>query len=353
MHKIYPMQRRTKLIVIALIVLGIMAAATAVIGLRIYRRQMQPNTSIDSPLSIYIPTNSTLQQVYDTLQRHRVVDNWETFKRVVAQQGYGAKIYPGRYVFEPGMSNKRMVNMLRLGWQKPIRLTFNNIRLPEELAGRLARQIEADSTSLMAALSADSVAQRYGFNAQTFIAMFIPNTYEVYWNISPEQLLERMNKEYERFWNTERSGKAHALGLSRIEVSTIASIVQEETHRASEQPLIARVYLNRLRIGMPLQACPTVKFALRDFGIRRVLDRHLAVESPYNTYKNNGLPPGPIGLASIAAIDAVLNAPQNNYLYFCAKADGSGTHHFSSNYADHMRHSHEYSRHLNQRKIYK
>lgn len=347
------MQRRTRLIIMLLAVALLLGGGLAVVGLRIYRRQMQPNTSIDSPVSIYIPTNATLQQVFDSLQCHRVVHNWETFKRVVAQQGYGDKIYPGRYVFEPGMSNKRMVNMLRLGWQKPIRLTFNNLRLPEELAGRLARQVEVDSATLVGLLTSDTMAQRYGFTPQTFIAMFVPNTYEVYWSITPEQLFDRMRKEYDRFWTSERDGKAHALGLSRIEVSTVASIVQEETHKATEQPLVARVYLNRLGRGMPLQACPTVKFALRDFGLRRVLDRHLEVESPYNTYRNSGLPPGPIGLASIAAIDAVLNAPQNNYLYFCAKADGSGTHHFSTNYAEHMRHSREYSRHLNQRKIYR
>ena len=322
------------------------------LGLRYYRRHMAPNTAIAGAVSIYVPTGATVEQVFDSLRRHQVVDDWAAFQRVAEGQGY-AKAVPGRYVFEPGMSNKRMANMLRLGWQCPVRLTFNNLRLPEELAGRMAQQVEADSLSLLTLMRSDTMAQRFGFTPQTFIAMFIPNTYEVYWSSSPVKLFERMKREYDRFWTSEREAKAHQLGLSRVEVSTLASIVQEETQNSKERPMIARVYLNRMQMGMPIQACPTVKFALRDYGLRRVLDRHLQVDSPYNTYRHSGLPPGPIGLASIAAIDAVLDAPRHGYLYFCAKADYSGTHHFSTTYGEHMRHSHEYSRFLNQQRIYR
>ena len=191
-----------------------------------------------------------------------------------------------------------------------------------------------------------------GFTRETIPALFIPNTYEIYWNVSPERFMARMKQEYNRFWTEERRKKAEALGLTPVEVSTLASIVEEESAVADEYPTIAGLYLNRLKAGMPLQADPTVKFAAGDFALQRILDKHLAIDSPYNTYKYAGLPPGPIRIPSIRAIDAVLNPAHHRYFYMCAKEDFSGRHNFAATLAEHNRNANRYRAELNRRKIY-
>lgn len=192
---------------------------------------------------------------------------------------------------------------------------------------------------------------QYGLNAATAVSLFIPNTYEVYWNISTDGLFQRMYKEYRHFWNEHRTAQAKRLGLTPAEVATVASIIEEESNRQEDYPIIAGLYLNRLKKGMPLQACPTVKYALQDFGLRRILTKHLQVESPYNTYKYAGLPPGPIRIPRAATMDAVLNSKKHNYLYMCASTAFDGTHHFSSTYAEHARYARHYQAELNKRKI--
>ena len=217
---------------------------------------------------------------------------------------------PGHYLLERGMSVIRVARMLKLGMQTPVRVTINNVRIPAQLAQKLAGQIDADSAAIMRALTSDEVARKAGFDSLTLFSMFIPNTYEFYWTVTPEEFVERMKREYDRFWTPERDALRKRSGLSRFEVMTLASIVYEETRKTDEMPRIAGVYVNRLRKGMPLQADPTVKYAMQDFGLRRILHKHLKYESPYNTYRNKGLPPSPICMPGIDAIDAVQDKEQ-------------------------------------------
>jgi len=243
--------------------------------------------------------------------------------------------HPGAYRLTRGMSYLRVARILKHGLQNPIKVTFNNQRSLAGLAGSLARQLESDSAAFAAIFADPATAARMGFSPQTFMVMFIPDTYELYWTTTPEAFVERMRKEYDRFWNAERTAKLAGTGLTREQVITLASIVYEETKMADEMPKVAGVYMNRLHAGMPLQADPTIKFAVGDFTLKRILDRHLAVDSPYNTYKYPGLPPGPISMPSVRAIDAVLGYSRHNYLYFCARPDFSGYHDFSLTLAEH------------------
>ncbi len=286
-------------------------------------------SAVTERTDLYIPTGATPSMVADSV-------------------GFAVKAKPGHYVLEKGMSRRAIRKMLERGLQTPVRLTFNNIRTLDRLAGALARQTEPDSLAWLAMLEEGPLADSLGFAPHTFLAMFIPNSYEVYWNTTPRRLAERMKKEYDRFWTPERLAKAEALNLTPVEVSTLASIVYEETKMSDEMPRVAGVYLNRLRRGMPLQADPTVKFAVGDPTIRRVLNRHLTVDSPYNTYLHRGLPPGPIAMPSIRTIDAVLNPEKHDYLYFCAAPDFSGYHLFARNLAAHNRNAQAYARALNQ-----
>jgi UPF0755 protein len=256
-------------------------------------------------------------------------------------------------MIEPGMSNNNIVNILRSGRQTPVNVTFNNIRTLEELAGRIGGQIEADSASLSAFLSDESNYSAEGFDRRTVISVFIPDTYQLYWSVDPQGFYRRMLKEYMAFWDSDRMAAAEALGLTPVEVSVLASIVDEEASKADEKPRIAGLYLNRLRLGIPLQADPTVKFAVNDFTLRRILNKHLEVDSPYNTYKFKGLPPGPIRCPSRSGLEAVLNAEKHEYLYMVAKFDSSGYHNFSRTLAEHNKYAAAYRRELNRRKIYR
>ena len=297
---------------------------------------------------IFIPTGAD----YDTLlallgEEGEHITDLARFERVASLKGLSKSVRAGRYILKEGMSAKSVVGMFRGGMQSPVRLTFNNIRTLPQLAGRLAEQIEPDSVILLAHLSSPEVAEKYGFKPEEMIGMFIPNTYEVWWNITPEGLTERMKKEYDNFWNEERVAKLARTRLTQKEVTTLASIICEETRMTDEMPTMAGVYINRLRRGMLLQADPTVKFAIGDFTIRRVLNRHLEVDSPYNTYKYAGLPPSPICMPSIKGIDAVLNYKESNYLYFCAKEDFSGYHNFARTLSEHNQNARRYANALN------
>jgi len=296
-----------------------------------------PNASIDSVLAI-------VREDYDLAAKQDFI--WHS-KRL-----YFSSVKPGYYKFPPKMGDKHFIVRLQLGQQSPVRLTFNNsIRTREQLAGRLAKQLLLDSVDVITRLDSLAYMQQYGLNRETAVCMFLPDTYEVWWTISADNLFERMYKEYTRFWNETRRHKADSIGLKPTEVATIASIVESETHNQKEFPEIASLYLNRLRLGMPLQACPTVIFANGDFKLRRVLKRHLKIDSPYNTYKYRGLPPGPIRCARGTTIDVVLDAPKTNYLYMCANPDWSGTHIFSSSYKQHAAAAKQYQKELNERKI--
>ena len=259
---------------------------------------------------------------------------------------------PGYYRFPAKIGDKHLIRRVQQGIETPVRITWTNqVRTREQLAGRLAEQLLLDSAKLVSRLDSSAYMERYGLNKETAVCMFLPNTYEVYWTYDTDQLFARMRKEYDAFWTREREHKADSLGLSREEVITLASIVESETNRRSEYGQIAALYLNRLRKGMLLQACPTVIYASGNFKTRRVLKRHLAIDSPYNTYKNTGLPPGPIRCAQGTTIDAVLNAPPTKILYMCANPDFSGTQASSLSFSQHAAVARAYQQALNERGV--
>lgn len=268
-------------------------------------------------------------------------------RRLGLEQGFK----PGHYVLRPGMSVLQIVRMLKLGLQTPVPVTLQNVRTPAQLARRLSRQLDADSTAWMEVLTSPKMAQEVGFDSVTLFSMFIPDTYEFYWTVSPQDFVLRMKREYDRFWTPERDARRKRSGLSRLEVMTLASIVYEETRQTDEMPRIAGVYINRLRRGMPLQADPTVKYAMQDFGLRRILHKHLKYPSPYNTYINKGLPPSPICMPGKSAIEAVLDFEEHDYLFFCARPTFDGYHNFARTLGEHNRNARAYSAELNRRKI--
>jgi UPF0755 protein len=302
---------------------------------------------------IYIPTGSVYSEVLDTLKRHLIIRNTDILNWVAKKKNYPALIKPGRYLVPNNLSYNGLINLLRSGRQVPVKITFNNFRTVNQLAGKIGSDIEADSSHIIEFLSDESNFVADGFTKETIIALFIPNTYEIYWNSDPKKLYARMLKEYRLFWNDERLAKAKEKGLNPITVSILASIIDDEVTKQSEKPRIAGVYLNRIKRGIPLQACPTIKFALNDFTITRILKKYLTVESPYNTYLHNGFPPGPIGCATAEDIEAVLNAEKHDYLFFAAKSDFSGFHNFSRTLQEHNHYAALYQKELDKRKIFK
>lgn len=304
-----------------------------------YKLVYQPNVKLSGKSAEYffIPTGSTFDDVLNSLSETQVIVNRASFQRLAELKNYKNRIKPGRYRIKNGMSNNELINMLRAGIQEPIQLAFNNIRTKEQLVSRVGKKLEVDSTLLLDMLNDNAFANKYGLSKTTILTLFIPNTYEMYWNTSVDEFTERMAKEYNNFWNEKRKAKAKELGLSQTQVAILASIVQAEQNRFNdEKPVIAGLYLNRLKIGMPLQSDPTLIYALGDFSINRVLNGDKDVDSPYNTYKHSGLPPGPINLPEISSLDAVLNSRDNNYLYMCAKEDFSGRHNFSVTIEQHI-----------------
>lgn len=279
------------------------------------------------------------------------IDNDWAFKLYAKRLNLSSSLKGGRYRFEPGMSVIRCVRILKLGEQSTVNVTFNNQRTLPEFAGRISQQLDIDSLELLHYLKDKEVTKKYGFTPTTIFAMFIPDTYQFYWSTTPEKFVDRMHREYTKFWTQEREQKAKALNLSHVEVMTLASIVYEETKQTSEMSRVAGVYANRLRRGMPLQADPTVKYALQDFTIKRVLNKHLKYDSPYNTYMYKGLPPSPIAMPSVAAIDASLSPERHTYLYFCARPTFDGYHNFAKTLSEHNANAKAYINELNRLKI--
>jgi len=307
----------------------------------------------DNGLNLYIPTGSSYDQAMDSLNSKGFIKNQKVFRWLAEKKNYPLHVRAGKYHIDNGTTYNELINILRSGKQSPVRLTFSIIRTLNDLAGKVGGQIEADSAGIMEFLDDPGNYSEDGFTRESVMAVFIPNTYEFFWNTSEEGFYKRMLKEYKRFWNENRIAKAKEKGLSIVEVAILASIIDDEVIRAQEKPIIAGVYLNRLKRGIPLQACPTIKFAMNDFTITRVLNKYLTIESPYNTYKYKGFPPGPVGCPTIQGIDAVLNSEQHDYLYFVANADFSGTHHFSRTLSEHNRYAAIYQRELNKRKIFR
>lgn len=307
-----------------------------------------PNFTPQETSYIYIYPDKDFNNLCLQLEDSAKCKNIGTFKQVAAYLKYPEKMRTGRYAVEPGMNNLDLIRNLRNGNQVPVQITFNNIRMKDELADRLSEQLMLHSRELLDLMNDEAYCESLGFAPYTIKAMFIPNTYEVYWNMSAENFMQRMKREYGAFWNVSRRNQAGKIGISLIEVSILASIVEEESAAVEEYPIIAGLYINRLYKGIPLQADPTVKYALGDFAIQRVLNEYLKIDSPYNTYLHTGLPPGPIRIPSIKGIDAVLNYKKHNYLYMCAKEDFSGRHNFAVTLAEHNRNANRYRAALNQ-----
>ena len=330
-------------------------AVIALIGLifafMAYQRIFAPNVAKEKAY-LYIHTNADFNQVMQTLQKENLLKNTISFEWLAKRKGYINNVKAGKYLLKVGMSNNQIVNMLRSGNQEAVNLVFNSIRTNEQLAGKLAKQIETDSTTLIGEFNNPDFISKYNTTPEELRLLFIPNTYKIWWNTSAEQLMERMQKEYEKFWTDDRNAKAYTAGLSRKEIAIVASIVEEETNKNDEKPTVASVYANRIKKGMLLQADPTVKYAVGDFTIKRILNKHLTTDSPYNTYKYAGIPPGPICIPSIASIDAVLANKKTDYLYFCAKEDFLGYHNFAKNMEEHLINARKYQKALNQRKIF-
>ncbi len=322
----------------------------AFLGYKAYQMILQPNVLNEGIITI--DEDASFDSVLDSLRAQQIIKNESYFVLISKYKSYPQRIKSGKYAFSAGQSSNAMVNMLLAGNQLATTVTFNNLRFIEQLAGKLSKDLQADSLEFIEYFNRPEVWKEYGFNQHSFRAMFIPNTYQIYWTCSVEQFTKRMHKEYQRFWNEDRMMKAKALNLSPVEVITLASIVQEETIKSDEKPMVAGLYLNRLKRGMLLQADPTLKYAAGDFSIRRVLNKHKELNSPYNTYKHSGLPPGPINFPEITSIDAVLNPTTHNYIYMCAKEDFSGYHNFARTLSQHNANARNYHRELNKLKIY-
>jgi UPF0755 protein len=302
---------------------------------------------------ILIRKGDNFADLQDIVYDRGIVNDMLSFSFIAKILDYQEHMKPGLYRLEADMTNLQAIRLLRSGTQIPTTITFNNVRLKKDLASKITQNIGVDSTAFLVLLNNDSLISSYGFTQENIMSMFLPNTYEVYYTLSPEGLFQRMHQEYEKFWTIERREKATALGLSPLEVSALASIVQAETIKPDERPKVAEVYINRLERNMRLQADPALVFAVGDFSIKRVLNIHKKVDSPYNLYKYGGLPPGPINLPEIESIDAVLNHDNHNYLYFCAKPDFSGYHSFATNLVEHNRNAAAYQATLNSARIYK
>ena len=342
-------RRKTLLTLLAFLVL----AALAVAGWY-YWRITRPVTDLKGKKSLflYIRTGSDFNAVMDSLTRPGILTSPGDFAWLADLKGYPQRVRPGRYRIVDRMPNNALVNLLRSGMQEPVMITIQNVTRPGDLAGRIGRRLETDSARLAALFRDYRFLSDYGVTPSTLFTLFIADTYEFYWNTSPQQLFERMKKEHDRFWNDDRKQLAAARGLSVAGVVTLASIVEKESNKNDERPVIAGVYLNRLRLGMALQADPTVVFAWNVAGIRRVTGRHTQIDSPYNTYLHPGLPPGPICLPGISSIEAVLHAEKHDYLYFCAREDLSGYHRFAATLDEHNRNARRYQKALDKLRIH-
>lgn len=335
--------------------IGAVGCLTIALGLYVYHRLTEKyglfSETQKEAVYIFIDNDDNIDSVYTKLKPIASEHAMNCFKRLVADGGYDKAVRTGRYRIEP---QKRIVDVYRQlkgHQQEPIMLTVPETRTLPRMAALISRKLMLDSTTIAQALCDSATCAAYGYDLQTMPSLFVPDTYQVYWDMSLDDLLKRMQKEHQAFWNTERRQKAETMELTPIEVCTLASIVDEETANNQEKPMVAGLYLNRLQRGMLLQADPTVKFAMQDFTLRRILNKHLETDSPYNTYKYPGLPPGPIKVPSKQGIDAVLNAIHHDYLYMCAKEDFSGTHNFATTMAEHLQNARRYQQALNKRGI--
>ena len=330
-------------------VLCAVIAAAAAVAAGLWVRNAFYGAAVEEEASLYIYPDADYQAVADSLVP-KMKYPW-AYRIYAERLNLPETFKPGHYRLTPGMSTVQVVRAVKLGLQTPVRVAINNARIPAHLAAKLAPQIAADSAQIAAALYDKRLAAEVGFDSVTLFSMFIPDTYEFYWTVKPEDLVRRMRREYDAYWTAERDAKRKRSGLSRLQVMTLASIVWEETRAVDEMPRIAGVYINRLRKGILLQADPTVKYAMQDFKLRRILKKHLKYPSPYNTYVTKGLPPSPIAMPGKDAIEAVLNFEEHDYIFFCARPEFDGHHNFAKTYAEHLANARAYSRELDKRRI--
>lgn len=326
------------------------AVAMGTVAYVAYDRLFTPAFRIVGAARLYVDGDDTPDSVRHKVNEVLSPKHPQALEWLMNYEDY-TRTKTGCYLFTPEDNLRTTVRRLKLGWQSPVRLTVPSVRTIERLAGSLSKQLMMSEQEITDVLSRPAYVDSMGYTAETLPALFIPNTYEIYWDISADQLMRRFQKEHTAYWTEERLKKAAAQGLTPVEVSTLASIVDEETANEAEKPIVAGLYLNRLHRGMLLQADPTVKFATGDPTLRRILHKHLAIDSPYNTYVHEGLPPGPIRIPSMSALEAVLNPARHNYLYMCAKEDFSGTHNFAATLSQHNANARRYQQALNKRGI--
>ena len=341
---------KKRIYIIGIITLLLLSAVGG-IAYTAYQAIMAPTVQGTQTIYIQIRPNDDALKVEKMLASAADIKSMKAFAPLMKHYKYDTRVKPGNYAIRPGDSMRDICLRLLSGNQTPVKLVIHSVRTLDRLAGAVGKQLMTDSASIAAILSDSHLIDSLGYTTETFPAMFIPNTYEVYWTITPQQFIARIHKEHTRFWNDKRLSQAKALGLTPVEVATLASIVEEETNKNDEKPLVAGLYLNRLKRGMLLQADPTVKYAHGKFELRRILLTHLTIDSPYNTYKYAGLPPGPIRIPSTAGLESVLNPAQHNYIYMCAKEDFSGYHNFATTLAQHNANARRYQQELNNRKI--
>ncbi|MDD3738567.1 MAG: endolytic transglycosylase MltG [Lentimicrobiaceae bacterium] len=334
-------RKRNRVLSFLTIMLLILCAFTFYTG---YKYLLKPNvwTQDDKPYALKIYETDTWDDVKNKLYENGTIINRSSFEMVAELFKYPTSVKKGNYFINSNMSNKSIISKLRSGNQDPINVIFNNIRTAEEFAHSISSQLEIDSISIINKLNDEDFLKQNGYNKYTALCMFIPNTYEVYWTISTDAFFERMLKENNIFWNENRTAKLEEIRFTKEEAYTLASIVEKETNQNSEKADIAGVYINRLKQGWLLQADPTLVYALGDFSIKRVLNVYKTIDSPYNTYRYWGLPPGPICIPSISSIDAVLNYNKHNYMFFCAREDFSGYHNFASSIEEHNKNAYKY-----------
>ncbi len=331
----------------------LIAAATCLAGIVVlgYYFFLTSFSASEQTEYVYVDDDDTVDSVLTKLRPVASEHGLTGFSTLIRHTDYAQEPRTGRYAVKPDESVLTVIRKMKNGQQEALKLTIPESRTMRKLAGVLSQKLMLDSTQIAAALIDNPYCQRWGYDTATIAALFVPNTYEVYWNTTLDHLMERMVKEHDAFWNEERRQKAEAAGLTPNEVATLASIIDEETANNAEKPMIAGMYLNRLHQNMPLQADPTVKFALQKFELRRIYHDMLFIDSPYNTYRNIGLPPGPIKVASIKGMEAVLNYVKHDFLYMCAKEDFSGTHNFAVTYSEHLRNAARYAKALNERGV--
>jgi UPF0755 protein len=344
---------KSKYLKIAWSTVGILALIVLIMGYIILRKLYTGNVA-SLPANkgyLFIPSGSDFDDVVEILEDENLLINKESFLWTSKQMKYDENIKPGRYLLKPGMNNKELITLLRSGRQTPVMVTFNNIRTKEQLAFRIGEQLETKPQAIINLLSDNDYTSQLGFTPDNILSMFLPDTYEFYWNTSADKFIKRMKKEYDKFWNTSRKTLAAKIDLTPVQVSVLASIVQMESNKEDEKPTIAGVYLNRFKKDWKLEADPTLVYALGDFTITRVLSVYKEIDSPYNTYKYKGLPPGPICLPTSKSINAVLNYVPHKYMYFCARDDFSGYHAFAVSYAQHLLNARKFQKALDRKGI--